>query len=151
MFVAAVFGYHGYIELNAFTIGAFALGIVSGALSTEVIRGAVLAIPTGQIEAAKAVGMPGWTILRRIMLPQVARFALPGLGNTWQETLKLTSLISVTGLVEIMRQAHIAAGSTREPFVFYVLAAVLFLLLTTFSNFGFLRAEIWAGRGVRRG
>lgn len=151
MFVAAVFGYHGYIELNAFTIGAFALGIVSGALSTEVIRGAVLAIPTGQIEAAKAVGMPGWTILRRIMLPQVARFALPGLGNTWQETLKLTSLISVTGLVEIMRQAHIAAGSTREPFVFYVLAAVLFLLLTTFSNFGFLRAEVWAGRGVRRG
>ena len=84
------------------------------------------------------------------MLPQVARFALPGLGNVWQLTLKDTSLISVTGLVEIMRQAHIAAGSTRQPFTFYFVAACLYLLLTTFSTYGFRRAEAWAGRGVRR-
>jgi octopine/nopaline transport system permease protein len=150
MFAAGLFGYHGYIELNAFTIGTFAIGAISGSYSTEVIRGAVLAVPRGQIEAAQAIGMSRFLLFRRIMLPQVARFALPGLGNVWQLTLKDTSLISVTGLVEIMRQAHVAAGSTRQPFTFYLVAACLYLLLTTFSNYGFRRAEAWAGRGVRR-
>lgn len=150
MFIAGIFGYGGYIELNAFTIGTFAVGVVSGAYSTEVIRGAVLAVPKGQIEAAQAIGMGRGLLLRRIMLPQVARFALPGLGNVWQLTLKDTSLISVTGLVEIMRQAHIAAGSSRQPFTFYLVAACLYLLLTSFSNYGFRRAESWASRGVRR-
>jgi octopine/nopaline transport system permease protein len=150
MFVAALFGYHGYIELNAFTIGTFAIGAISGAYSTEVIRGAVLAVPRGQIEAAEAIGMPPWLLFRRILFPQVARFALPGLGNVWQFTLKDTALISVTGLVELMRQAHIASGSTRQPFTFYLVAAMLYLVLTTFSNYGFQRAENWANRGVRR-
>ena len=150
MMVASVFGYDGYIEINAFTIGTFAVGIVSGAYSTEVIRGAVLSVPRGEIEAARAIGMPRFLLFRRIMLPQVARFALPGLGNVWQLTLKDTALISVTGLVEIMRQSHIAAGSTRQPFTFYLVAACLYLLLTTFSNYGFQRAEGWASRGVRR-
>ena len=150
MLVASVFGYDGYIEINAFTISTVAIGMISGAYSTEVIRGAVLAVPPGQIEAAKAIGMPRVLLFRRIMLPQVARFALPGLGNVWQLTLKDTALISVTGLVEIMRQAHVAAGSTREPFTFYVVAALLYMLLSTFSNYGFQRAEGWASRGVRR-
>ena len=150
MFVAGLFGYHGYIELNAFTIGTFAIGAVSGAYSTEVIRGAVLAVAPGQIEAAKAIGMSRGLMFRRIVFPQVARYALPGLGNVWQITLKDTALISVTGLVEIMRQAHIAAGSTRQPFTFYLVAAALYLVLTTFSNYGFQRAEGWASRGVRR-
>jgi len=149
-FVAGLFGYHGYLELNAFTIGTLAIGAISGSYSTEVIRGAVLAVPRGQIEAAQAIGMARGLMFRRILLPQVARYALPGLGNVWQFTLKDTALISVTGLVEIMRQAHIAAGSTRQPFTFYVVAAALYLLLTTFSNYGFRRAEGWAGRGVRR-
>jgi octopine/nopaline transport system permease protein len=150
MFLAGLFGYHGYIELHAFTIGTVAIGIISGAYSTEVIRGAVLAVPVGQIEAAKAIGMPRRLMFRRIMLPQVARFALPGLGNVWQFTLKDTALISVTGLVEIMRQAHVASGSTRQPFTFYVVAGALYLVLTTFSNYGFKRADAWANRGVRR-
>jgi octopine/nopaline transport system permease protein len=150
MFVAGLFGYHGYIELNAFTIGTFAIGAISGAYSTEVIRGAVLAVPAGQIEAAKAIGMARGLMFRRIMFPQVARYALPGLGNVWQFTLKDTALISVTGLVELMRQAHVAAGSTRQPFTFYLVAAALYLVLTTFSNYGFQRAEGWANRGVRR-
>jgi octopine/nopaline transport system permease protein len=150
MFVAGLFGYHGYLELNAFTIGTLAIGTISGAYSTEVIRGAVLAVPRGQIEAAKAIGMPGWQMFRRVVLPQAARFALPGLGNVWQFTLKDTALISVTGLVEIMRQAFVAAGSTRQPFTFYLVAAALYLVITTCSNYGFKRAEGWAGRGVRR-
>jgi octopine/nopaline transport system permease protein len=150
MIVAGMFGYDGYIEINAFTTGAVAIGLISGAYSTEVIRGAIQAVPKGQIEAAEALGMSRWLLRRRIMLPQVARFALPGLGNVWQFTLKDSALISVTGLVEIMRQAHIAAGSTREPFLFFTVAALLYLLLTSFSNAGFRRAEAWAGRGLRR-
>ena len=86
----------------------------------------------------------------RVLLPQVARFALPGLGNVWQLTLKETSLISVIGLVEIMRQAAIAAGSTKQPFTFYLVAGLLYLGLTSISNRGFIRAELWANRGVRR-
>lgn len=150
MMIAAMFGYDGYIELHAFAIGTFAIGLVSGAYSTEVIRGAVLALPRGELEAARAIGMSRALVFRRIMVPQVARFALPGLGNVWQLTLKGTALISVTGLVEIMRQASVAAGSTRQPFTFYALAAVLYLTLTAFSNYGFQRAESWANRGVRR-
>jgi len=150
MFVAGMFGYDGYIELHAFTIGMFAVGIISGAYSTEVIRGAVLSVPRGELEAAYAIGMSRWLVFRRILAPQVARFALPGLGNVWQLTLKDTALISVTGLVEIMRQAHVAAGSTRQPFTFYAVAVVLYLILTSFSNYGFQRAEAWANRGVRR-
>jgi octopine/nopaline transport system permease protein len=150
MFFARMFGHTGYIELNAFATGAVAIAIVNGAYSLEVIRGAVQAVPRGEIEAARAFGMSGWTLFRRILAPQVLRFALPGLGNVWQLALKETALISVTGLVEIMRQSTIGAGSTKQPFTFYAVAAVLYLLLTTVSGQGFRRAERWAGRGVRR-
>ena len=150
MAVGRVFGYDGYIELNAFSIGVLAVGLISGAYSTEVIRGAVQAVPHGQIEAARACGMGRWLILRRILVPQTLRYALPGLGNVWQLTLKDTALISVTALTEIMRVAHVAAGSTREPFLFYTTAAVLYLLLTTVSTAVFERAERYANRGVRR-
>ncbi|HYH19395.1 MAG TPA: ABC transporter permease subunit [Azospirillum sp.] len=148
--VAGVFGYEGFIQPNAFTVGVVAVGLISGAYSTEVIRGAVQSVPFGQIEAARACGMGRWLILVRILAPQTLRFALPGLGNVWQLTLKDTSLISVTALAEIMRMAHIASGSTRQPFLFYGTAAVLYLLLTTLSTLVFERAERHAMRGVRR-
>jgi len=141
---------NGYIELNAFVIGAIAIGAISGAYSTEVIRGAFLAVPRGQIDAAKSVGMNKLVIFTRILVPQVLRYALPGLGNVWQLTLKDTALIMVTGLVEIMRQAHIASGSTYSPFTFYITAALLYLILTTASNKIFNSAENWANKGVRR-
>ena len=150
MAVASVFGYQGYVELNAFTVGVLSVGLISGAYSTEVIRGAVQAVPMGQIEAARACGMSRWLILRRILVPQTLRYALPGLGNVWQLTLKDTALISVTALAEIMRVAHVAAGSTRQPFLFYSTAAVLYLVLTTVSTAAFERAERYASRGVRR-
>ena len=150
MSLAKLFGYYGYIELNAFVIGSVAVGAISGAYSTEVMRGAFLAIPKGQIDAAKSVGMNKFLIFIRILVPQVLRYALPGLGNVWQLTLKDTALIMVTGLVEIMRQAHVAAGSTYSPFTFYVTAALLYLILTTASNRVFNSAENWANKGVRR-
>ena len=150
MSIAKLFGYNGYIELNAFVIGSIAVGAISGAYSTEVIRGAFLAIPRGQIDAAKSVGMNKFIMFTRILIPQILRYALPGLGNVWQLTLKDTALIMVTGLVEIMRQSHIASGSTYSPFTFYVTAALLYLILTTVSNTIFNSAENWANKGVRR-
>ena len=133
MFVASMFGYNEYIEINAFLTGSFAIGIISGAYSTEVFRGAIQSIDKGQFEAAKVLGLSKFKQFYKIILPQMLRLAIPNLSNVWQITLKDTSLISVTGLVEIMRQSYIAAGSTRDPLFFYSCAAVLYLLLTYIS------------------
>ena len=133
MFVASMFGYNEYIEINAFITGSFAIGIISGAYSTEVFRGAIQSIDKGQFEAAKVLGFSKFKQFYKIILPQMLRLAIPNLSNVWQITLKDTSLISVTGLVEIMRQSYIAAGSTRDPLFFYSFAAVLYLLLTYLS------------------
>ena len=141
LYLAKIFGYNGYIELNAFTIGTIAVGAISGAYSTEVIRGAVNSVQKGQFEAGKTLGLNGYGLYGKIIFPQVARIALPGIGNVWQITLKDTALISVTGLVEIMRQSRIAAGSTHEPFIFYTAAIILYLLITRFSNILFDKAE----------
>ena len=147
MFVASIFGYNEYIEINAFITGAFAIGIISGAYSTEVFRGAVKSIDKGQFEAAKVLGLSKFVQFYKIILPQVLRLAIPNLSNVWQITLKDTSLISVTGLVEIMRQSYIAAGSTRDPLFFYSFAAVLYLLLTFVSMKLINRLEVKFSRG----
>ena len=147
MYVASIFGYNEYIEINAFITGAFAIGIISGAYSTEVFRGAVQSIDKGQFEAAKVLGLSKFAQFFKIILPQVLRLAIPNLSNVWQITLKDTSLISVTGLVEIMRQSYIAAGSTRDPLFFYSFAAVLYLLLTYLSMKLMNRLEIKYSRG----
>jgi len=131
-------------------MGVICIGLSSGAYSTEVIRGAVLAVPIGTIEAAKAIGMSGITRFKRVLLPQVVRYALPGLGNVWQLTLKETSLISVIGLAEIVRISQIGAGSEKQPFTFFVTGLVLFLLLASLSDRGYLSIERWSNRGVRK-
>ena len=147
MFVASMFGYNDYIEINAFITGAFAIGIISGAYSTEVFRGAIQSIDQGQFEAAKVLGLNKFNQFFKIILPQTLRLAIPNLSNVWQITLKDTSLISVTGLVEIMRQSYIAAGSTRDPLFFYSFAAVLYLLLTFISMKLINKLEVRYSRG----
>ena len=147
MFVASIFGYNEYIEINAFITGSFAIGIISGAYSTEVFRGAIQSIDKGQFEAAKVLGLSKFVQFYKIILPQMLRLAIPNLSNVWQITLKDTSLISVTGLVEIMRQSYIAAGSTRDPLFFYSFAAVLYLLLTYLSMKLINKLEIKYSRG----
>ena len=147
MFVASIFGYNEYIEINAFITGAFAIGIISGAYSTEVFRGAIQSIDKGQFEAANVLGLNKFGKFFKIILPQTLRVAIPNLSNVWQKTLKDTSLISVTGLVEIMRQSYIAAGSTRDPLFFYSFAAVLYLLLTFVSMKLINRLEVKYSRG----
>ena len=147
MFVASIFGYGEYIEINAFMTGAFSIGIISGAYSTEVFRGAIQSIDKGQFEAAKVLGISKFVQFYKIILPQMLRLAIPNLSNVWQITLKDTSLISVTGLVEIMRQSYIAAGSTRDPLFFYSFAAVLYLLLTYISMKLINKLEVKYSRG----
>ena len=147
MYVASIFGYNDYIEINAFITGAMAIGIISGAYSTEVFRGAIQSIDKGQFEAAKVLGVGKFAQFYKIILPQMLRLAIPNLSNVWQITLKDTSLISVTGLVEIMRQSYIAAGSTRDPLFFYSFAAALYLLLTYLSMKLINRLEARYSRG----
>ena len=147
MYVASIFGYNDYIEINAFLTGSFSIGIISGAYSTEVFRGAVQSIDKGQFEAAKVLGISKFIQFYKIILPQMLRLAIPNLSNVWQITLKDTSLISVTGLVEIMRQSYIAAGSTRDPLFFYSWAAVLYLMLTYLSMKLINKLEIKYSRG----
>ena len=147
MYVASIFGYNEYIEINAFITGALAIGIISGAYSTEVFRGAILSIDKGQFEASKVLGIKKSIQFYKIILPQMLRLAIPNLSNVWQIALKDTSLISVTGLVEIMRQSYIAAGSTRDPLFFYSVAAILYLILTFLSMKLINKLEIKYSKG----
>jgi len=96
MYVASIFGYFEYIEINAFITGSFAIGIISGAYSTEVFRGAIQSIDKGQFEASKVLGLNKYIHFFKVIMPQMLRLALPNLSNVWQITLKDTSLISVT-------------------------------------------------------
>ncbi|WP_372422876.1 ABC transporter permease [Salinarimonas chemoclinalis] len=143
-------GYDGFLGLPVFVTGALAIGVVNGAYQAEVFRGAYLSLSKGELEAARSVGMSRALMFRRIVVPQVMRYAIPGLGNVWQLALKESALISVIGLVELLRQAQIGAGSTRQPFYFFLAAAILYLALTTISTIAFQKAENRAMRGVRR-
>jgi len=148
--IGHLLGAEGFIGFPGFLAGALAIGMVSGAQQAEVFRGAYSAVSRGEIEAAIAVGTDRWTRFRRIVAPLVIRYALPGLGNVWQVLLKESALISVTGVVELLRQSQIAAGSTRQPFTFYFAAAVLYLVITTLSSLSFFKAESRFSRGMRR-
>ena len=148
--VAGWFGHDGYVELTPLAAGITALGIAFGAYASEVFRGAIQAIPPGQIEAARACGMSRRQGFFRITLPQAWRVALPGLGNLFQVLLKDTSLISIIGLEEIMRKSQIAISNTKEPFTFYFTAAMIYLTITVIVMIGQRYAERWAGRGMER-
>ncbi len=150
MKIAKIFGYNGYIELNAFSIATIAIAIISATYSSEVLRAAYLSVSKGQLEAAKALGMNKFSIFIKVISPQVIRYALPGIGNVWQITLKDTSLISVTGLVEIMRQSRISSNVEHSPLTFLITAAVLYLCLTTFSGRFFKYLEINYSKGYSK-
>ncbi len=140
--VATAFGYAGLAESGyAFVIAVIAIGAISGAYSTEVIRGALAAIPQGHIEAARALGIPGGRIFRRIIAPQMLRIAIPGMNNVWQVTIKDTALVSVVGLQELMRTAFIGSNTTRQPFMFYLIAAGVYLAITLVSQAGIDQAD----------
>ena len=146
MYVGKIFGYNGYIELHAFTMGTISIGLISAAYSTEVFRGAYSAINKVQAEAANSLGLSRLQTFLKVLAPQILKHALPGLGNVWQITLKDTALVSVTGLVEIMRQTRIASNVTHSPLTFLLSAALLYLILTTFSSKVFNKLENYSNK-----
>ncbi|MCM2399198.1 ABC transporter permease [Rhizobium sp. S95] len=127
-------GYDERVEINAFVAGMIALSVVFSSYCSEVLLSAFRAIPNGQYEAGDAVGLRRVTTMRLVILPQLIRIALPGLGNLWMNLLKDTALVSVIGLTDILRQTGVAAKVTKEPFVFYVLACALYLVLAMLSS-----------------
>jgi His/Glu/Gln/Arg/opine family amino acid ABC transporter permease subunit len=148
--IAEWVGYDGYIDFNPFIAGVLALAFMFGAYATEIFRGAILAIPKGQTEAARAFGMGGWLTFWRITLPQVWRLALPGLGNLLLVLMKDSALLSLIGLNEIIRVVGIAAQSTKNATLFYFVGALLFLVLTFITMMAQKRMETWANRGIAR-
>jgi His/Glu/Gln/Arg/opine family amino acid ABC transporter permease subunit len=140
----------GSLELSPFAAGVIALGLCFGAYSTEVFRGALLAIPKGHREAGLALGLSKTRILWRLTMPQMWRIAMPGLGNLFMILMKDTALVSVIGLTEIMRQAQIAVTSTKQAMTFYLVAAIIYLSLTIISMIGLHLIEKRASRGFVR-
>ncbi|WP_458376553.1 ABC transporter permease [Pseudomonas pergaminensis] len=124
-----------YLEIDPFAAGVITLGFIYGAYFTETFRGALLAVPKGQKEAAVAYGLGRTQCFFLITFPQMMRFALPGIGNNWLVLLKATALVSIIGLADLVKAAQDAGKSTFQLFFFLVLAALVYLLITTFSNY----------------
>ncbi|WP_413741315.1 histidine ABC transporter permease HisQ [Sodalis sp. RH15] len=122
------------IDIDPMSAGIITLGFIYGAYFTETFRGAFMAVPRGQIEAATAFGMSSRQIFRRIMFPAMMRFALPGIGNNWQVILKATALVSLLGLEDVVKTTQLAGKGTFHPFYFAIVAGVVYLIFTTLSN-----------------
>jgi arginine/ornithine transport system permease protein len=131
--LAERFHYDGYIDVNPFTAGTLSMGFIYGAYMCETFRGAILAVDRGEIEAGYAFGMTNFHVLRKILLPQMLRHALPSLGNNWLVLLKGTAIVSVIGLDDLVRKAALASGATQQPFKFYFFVSMVFLAFTSIS------------------
>jgi arginine/ornithine transport system permease protein len=139
-----------YIDVDPYIAGVLTIGFIFGAYLTEVLRGAFLAVPPGQREAALAFGMTRFQVLTRVVGPQMLRHALPGLSNNWLVMLKSTSIVSVIGLSDMMNRAGLAGGATREPFVFYAAVALAYLGFTSCSELGFAWLQKRLAIGARK-
>lgn len=142
---------HERIQISGIAAGIAVLGVVQGAYATEVLRGAIQAVPAGQIEAARAMGMSPVLVARRVTLPLMLSGAIPGLANLWLTVTKDTALLAVVGFAELTQQTRQAASTTKAFFTFFLAAGVLYLLLSLISTYLFSRAERWANKGQRRG
>ncbi|KKI26861.1 ABC transporter permease [Pseudomonas syringae group genomosp. 3] len=138
-----------YIEINPFGAGVISLGFIYGAYFTETFRGAILSVPRGQVEAATAYGLKRGQRFRYVVFPQMMRYALPGIGNNWQVLLKATALVSIIGLADLVKASQDAGKSTYQLFYFLVLAALIYLMITSASNFALRWAERHYAAGSR--
>jgi arginine/ornithine transport system permease protein len=139
----------GYIDVPAFAAGVLTIGFIFGAYLTETFRGAILAVPRGQIEAAQAYGLSTRQVWLRIVLPQMVRHAIPGFANNWLVMVKATAIISIIGLDDMVHRANLAAAATREAFTFFVLVALIYLTITTLSIWALSRLEKRYSLGVK--
>ncbi|MGH1473159.1 histidine ABC transporter permease HisQ [Yersinia proxima] len=138
------------INIDPLSAGIITLGFIYGAYFTETFRGAYMAVPSGQIEAARAFGFSSSQIFRRIMFPAMMRYALPGIGNNWQVILKATALVSILGLNDVVKATQLAGKGTYQPFFFALVAGVVYLIFTTLSNGILLWLERRYSHGVKR-
>ncbi|MEZ2349263.1 ABC transporter permease [Caballeronia sp. RCC_10] len=136
-------------DMDPFTAGVLTLGFIYGAYFTETFRGAFLAVPRGQLEAGTVYGMSGMRVFGRILFPQMMRFALPGIGNNWQVLVKATALVSIIGLADVVKAAQDAGKSTFNMFFFVLVAALIYLAITTASNLVLMTLERRYSTGVR--
>lgn len=139
-----------YIEVSEFTAGVITIGFIFGAYMAETFRGAILAVPRGEIEAGYAYGMTPIQVFVRITFPACVRHALPGFGNNWLVLAKTTALVSVIGLEDMVFRATQAGGSLRQPFTFYFVVAALYLVITAVSDVGLRWLDKRYSAGVRR-
>ncbi len=149
--VAARFGWGGEtgsIDIDPFVAGTITIGFIYGAYFAETFRGAMLAVPVGQSEAAFACGMSRTQVLVRIVLPQMVRHALPGFTNNWLVLVKSTALVSVIGLTDLMYRAKQAGAATRAAFFYFVVAAAIYLAITSVSLLALRVVEQRHVRGV---
>ena len=140
-------GFETYIEVNSFVAGMVALALVFSSYASEAFLSAFRGIPQGQYEGGYALGLSKHQTLALIILPQLIRLALPALGNLWLILLKETSLVSVIGLSDLIREAGIAARVTKEPFLFFGVACLIYLVLAMISSTGLAQIERWSKRG----
>ena len=131
--LAPLVGFDDYIDINPFVAGVGTLGFIYGAYLSETFRGAFMAIPKGQGEAGMAYGMSPLRVFFRILVPQMIRLAIPGFTNNWLVLIKATALISLVGLQDMMARAKSAGDATREPFTYILLAAAIYLVMTSVS------------------
>lgn len=148
--IVGFFAPNFYVEVNGFVAGVCALGLVFSAYASEVFVAALRAVSRGQTEAARALGISNIKTLWLVTLPQVWRYALPGLGNLWLVLLKDTALVSVIALNDLLRNTKIAVGNTKEPFFFYLVACLIYLILSIISSILLARLEAAAQKGERK-
>lgn len=138
------------VDINPFIAGVLTLGVIYGAYMSETFRGAILAIPAGQAEAAQAFGMSRRHVFFRIILPQMVRYALPGFSNNWLVLIKATALVSLIGLHDMTYLAKQASAATRQPFVFLLFTGFLFLVFTSLSLWGLRKLNDRYSLGTRK-
>ena len=137
------------MDIPPFQAGVITLGFIYGAYYTETLRGAFLAVPLGQIEAGHAYGMSKWRVFYDILFPQMMRFALPGLGNNWMGVVKASAIVTILGLDDLVKAAIDASQGTQRTFFFLVLAAGIYLAITTVSSLILRWAEKRYSLGVK--
>jgi His/Glu/Gln/Arg/opine family amino acid ABC transporter permease subunit len=139
-----------YIDVSPFAAGVGTIGFIYGAYMAETFRGGILAVSRGEIEAGYAFGMTPFLVFWRITLPAMVRHALPSFGNNWLVLTKATALISVIGLHDMVYNALVAGGTTRKPFTFLLVVALLYLVITGVSDIGIRWLDKRYSVGVRK-
>lgn len=129
------------LQLSVFATGVLAMALSDSAFEAEIFRAGIQSVPTGQIEAAKSLGLSWALQMRLVVIPQAVRVILPALGNQFVYVLKMSSLISVIGLSELTRKANELNVNEYRPLEIYSLLVLEYLVLILLVSYGVRRLE----------